>query len=108
MLLAAPLDSPSIVISDDDNDVQSTSLLLPSLLPPEILIKTSVKLAEMEKELQLGQCQNALAQLHSHLHSWVQILRDKYINICHQAPNTRSQNLLDHVSAKINISAGKY
>ena len=108
MLLAAPLDSPSIVISDDDNDVQSTSLLLPSSLPPEILIKTSVKLAEMEKELRLGQCQDALAQLRGHLHSRARILKDKYVNVCHQAPNTRSRNLLDRVLAKINASAGKY
>ena len=86
MLLTAPLNSPSIVISDDDNDVQSTSLLLPSSLPPEILIKTSVKLAEMEKELQLGQCQDALAQLCSHLHSQAQILKDKYINITIRLP----------------------
>ena len=106
-LLAAAPDSPSAVISDDDN-VQSTNLLLPSLLPPETLAKTSKKLVGMEKQLQLGQCQDALTQLHGHLHSRVRILKDKYVNVRHQAPNTRSHNLLDRISAKVNVSVEKY
>ena len=62
----------------------------------------------MEKELQLGQCQDALAQIRGYLHSWVRIFKDKYVNIRHQVPNTCSHNLLDRVSAKINTSAEKY
>ena len=107
MLLTTPLDSPSIVISEDE-DVQSTNLLLPSSLPPETFIKTSAKLVEMEKELRLGQCQDALSQLRGHLHSRARILKDKYVNVRHQAPNTRSRNLLDRLSTKINASAEKY
>ena len=98
----------SVVISDNDDDVHLTSLLLPSSLPQEVLAKTSPKLVQMEKELRLGQCQDALAQLRSHLHSRARIIKDKYINVRHQAPNTRSRGLLDRVLAKINASAERY
>ena len=49
-----------------------------------------------------------LAQIHGHLHSWAWIFKDKYVNIRHQVPNTHSRNLLDRISAKINMSAEKY
>lgn len=62
----------------------------------------------MERDLQLGQCQDALSQLRNHLHSRARILKDKYVNVRHQGPNTRSRSLLDRVSAKINALADKY
>ena len=85
-----------------------TTLLLPSSLPLEILAKTSPKLIEMEKELRLGQCQDALSMLRDHLHSRARVLKDKYINVCHQCPNTRSRGLVDRISAKIDMFAAKY
>ena len=107
MLATSPTSLP-IVISDDDDDVQSTTLLLPSSLPSEILVKTSPKLIEMEKELRLGQCQDALSMLRDHLHSQARVLKDKYINVRHQRPNTRSKGLIDRISAKIEMFAMKY
>lgn len=62
----------------------------------------------MEKELRLGQCQDGLSQLRDHLHSRARILKDKYVNVRHQVPNTRSRNLLERISAKINTSVEKY
>lgn len=107
LLLTVPSILPSAIDSDDD-DIQNTSLLLPSLLPPAILAKASPKIVKMEKELRLGQCQDSLTQLRGHLHSRSRILKDKYVNVRHQAPNTRSHSLLDRISAKIDISAEKY
>ena len=107
-LLAIPSTTSSVVILDNDDDVQLTNLLLPSSLPQEVLAKTSPKLVHMEKELRLGQCQDALTQLRSHLHSRARIVKDKYVNIRHQAPNTRSRSLLDRILVKINTSAERY
>jgi len=100
------LSSPDV--QDDDNDLKNTSLYLPSSLQPDILAKTSPKLVWMERELRHGQCQDALTQLQNNLHAWAQILKDKYVNVRHQVPNTRSRSFLDHVTAKIDTSADKY
>ena len=62
----------------------------------------------MERDLRLGQCQDALSKLRHHLHSRARVLVDKYINVRHQVPNTRSRSLLDRITAKINTSADKY
>ena len=108
VLLTVPPTSSPVVISDDGDDVHLTTLLLPSSLPSETLVKASPKLIEMEKELRLGQCQDALAQLRSHLHSRARVLKDKFVNVRHQGANTRSRGLLDRISAKIDMSAEKY
>ena len=99
---------PSTTAQDDEDNVQNSSLLFPSSLPQDILAETSPKLVRTERDLRLGQCQDALSQLHHHLNSRAQILKDKYINVCHQVPNTRSRNLLDCVLTKVNASANKY
>ena len=62
----------------------------------------------MEKELRLGQCKDALSTLHLNLHSKSRMLKDKFVNVRHQGPNTRSRELLDRVSARILASADKY
>lgn len=99
---------PSATTQDDGDDIQNASLLLPSSMPPDILAKTSPKLLRMERDLRLGQCQDALSQLREHLHSRARILKDKYVNVRHQVPNTRSNSLLDRVSVKVDASVSKY
>ena len=94
----------TVAISPDD-DVVDISLHLPSSLPPET---RASKLALMEKELRLGQCQDALSSLRLHLHSRSRILKDKYVNIRHQGPNTKSRELLDRVLDRISACADKY
>ena len=46
--------------------------------------------------------------LRDHLHSQARVLKDKYINVRHQRPNTRSKGLVDCISAKIETFAVKY
>ena len=98
----------SATTQDGEDDIQNTPLLLPSSLSQDILAKTSPKLIRMERDLRLGQCQDALSQLRHHLHSRARILKDKYVNVRHQIPNTRSRSLLDRVSTKIDALASKY
>ena len=62
----------------------------------------------MEKELRIGQCCDSLTQLRTKLNTQACLLKHKYINIRHQAPNTRSWNLLNRVNAKIEAIATKY
>ena len=52
---------PSTAAQDSEDDVHNSSLLLPSSLPPDILTATSPKLVRMERDLRLGQCQDALS-----------------------------------------------
>jgi len=46
--------------------------------------------------------------LRDHLHSQARVLKDKYINVRHQRPNTRYKGLVDRISAKIEMFAAKY
>ena len=62
----------------------------------------------MEKELRLGQCQDALSSLRLHLHSKSRLLKDKFVNVRHQGPHTKSRELVNRVSARISASADKY
>ena len=62
----------------------------------------------MEKELRLSQCHDALSSLRLHLHSKSRLLKDKYVNVRHQGPNTKSRALLDRVSAHISTAADRY
>ena len=62
----------------------------------------------MEKELRLGQCYDALLSLRNHLHSRSRLLKDKYINVRHQGPNTKSRGHLNRVSGHISTAAGRY
>lgn len=62
----------------------------------------------MERDLRLGQCHDALSSLRLHLHSRSRLLKDKYINVRHQGPNTKSQELLNRVSTQISTAADRY
>ena len=62
----------------------------------------------MEMELQIGQCCDSLTQLHTKLHAQTCLLKHKYVNVRHQAPNTRSRDLLNRVNTKIKAIATKY
>lgn len=62
----------------------------------------------MEINLRIGQCHDALVQLRTRLSARVRLLKYKYINVRHQASNTRSQNLLSHINQKIEVSSTKY
>ena len=92
----------------DFDDIQNSPLYLPSSLPPEILTKSSEQLVSMETKLQIGQCCNSLAQICTKLNAKARLLKFKYVNIRHQAPNTHSQNSLNHINTKIGALAVKY
>ena len=62
----------------------------------------------MEKELRLGQCYDALSSLRHNLHSRSRLLKDKYVNVRHQGPNTKSRGLVDRVAAQISTAADRY
>ena len=91
-----------------DDDVVDVSLCLPSSLPPKTCANSSPKLVQMERELCLGQCHDSLLSLQLHLHSRSQLLKDKYLNVHHQGPNTKSWKLVNWVSARISACADKY
>ena len=88
--------------------IQNIPLLLPSSLPPEYLDKCSKRLVVIETELCIGQCRNALSQLCTNLTAKTRLLKHKYINVRHQAPNTRSRDLVDQTRAKIDACTVKY
>ena len=90
------------------NDITDVSLSLPSSLSPDVRSKCLPKLATMEKELRLGQCYDALSSLRLHLHSRSRLLKDKYVNVWHQGPNTKSRELLGRLSARIATAASQY
>jgi len=95
--------------NDTDPDViHDAPLYLPSSLPPGTLIKCSERLVSMEIELRIGQCRDSLTQLRTKLNAQARLLKHKYVNIRHQAPNTRSQDLLKRINAKIESIANKY
>jgi hypothetical protein len=96
------------IAAPPDDDVANVSLCLPSSLSPELQAKCAPRLLLMEKELRLGQCQDALSSLRLNLHSRSRLLNDKYVNVRHQGPNTRSRKLLDRVSVRISTWADKY
>jgi len=62
----------------------------------------------MEKELRIGQCRDSLVQLRTKLNAQARLLKYKYVNVRHQALNTRSRNLLNRTNAKIQAIATKY
>ena len=62
----------------------------------------------MEKELRIGQCRDSLTQLCTKLTAQARLLRYKYVHARHQAPNTRSRNLLNRISAKIETIVARY
>lgn len=97
------LDPPS-----PDDDILNVSLHLPSSLSVDARAACSPKLVSMEKDLRLAQCYDALSSLRLHLHSMSRLLKDKYINIRHQGPNTKSRELLKSVSARITTATDRY
>ena len=95
-------------VPSPDDDVVNVSLFLPSSLSQDIRSKCSPKLFTMEKDLRLGQCYDALSSLRLQLHSRSRLLKDKYVNVRHQGPNTKSRELLNRVSTRISATADKY
>ena len=98
----------AVIDTSPDDDVVDASLHLPSSLPPEARANCAPKLVSMEKDLRLGQCQDALSSLRLHLHSRSRILKDKFVNVRHQGPNTKSRELVDRVSNRIEACVDKY
>lgn len=96
------------ITTPSDDDVANVSLHLPSSLSPDVRASCAPKLVLMEKELRLGQCYDALFSLRLYLHSRSRMLKDKYLNIHHQGPNTRSRESLGRVSARISTCVAKY
>ena len=100
---------PGISPTDSGTDaIQTTPLLLPSSLPPEYLDMCSKRLVVIETELRIGQCRSSLSQLCANLTAKTRLLKHKYVNVRHQGPNTRSRNLVDQTSAKIEACTVKY
>jgi hypothetical protein len=91
-----------------NDDVVNDSLSLPSSLSSDAREKCSRKLVAMEKDLRLGQCHDALSSLRLHLHSKSRLLKDKYVNVRHQGPNTKSRELLNRVSTRIRTATDRY
>ena len=90
-----------------DDDVLNVPLFLPSSLAHDTRSE-SPKLVTMEKDLRLGQCYDALDALRIHLHSRSRLLKDKYVNVRHQGPNTKSRELVSRVSSRISVAADRY
>ncbi|KAF9782642.1 hypothetical protein BJ322DRAFT_1022239 [Thelephora terrestris] len=103
-----PLLSQLPPTSTDPQTIQDAPLYLPSSLPPNALSECSKRLLFMEKELRIGQCRDCLVQLRTKLNALARLLKHKYVNIRHQASNTRSQDLVNHLRTKIDAVAGKY
>ena len=91
-----------------DDDVLKIPLFLPSSLPPNARSKCPPRLVAMEKDLRLGQCYDALASLRVHLHSRSRLLKDKYVNVRNQGPNTKSRELVNSVASRISVAADRY
>ena len=104
----APLLARLPETSADVDAVQDTPLYLPSSLPPNVLAKCSERLVSMEAELRIGQCRDSLLQLRTKLTAQACLLKYKYVHVQHQAPNTRSRNLLNRVNVKIKTITVKY
>lgn len=97
-----------LVPPSPNDDILDVPLSVPSSLSPDIRSKCSPKLAVMESELRLGQCHDSLSSLRHQLHSRSRLLKDKYVNVRSQGPNTKSQALLKRVSAHISTAADRY
>ena len=93
---------------EDVDAVQTTPLYLPSSLPLDVLDKSSKRLISMEAELWIGQCHDSLVQLRTKLTAQARLHKYKYVHVRHQAPNTRSRNLVNRVNAKIKTVVAKY
>ena len=91
-----------------DDDVDSVSLSLPSSLSDDSRANCPPKLVVMERDFRLAQCHDALTSLRLQLHSRSRLLKDKYVNVRHQGPNTKSNDLLSRVSARVNSAADWY
>ena len=92
----------------DIDAVQDTPLFLPSSLPCDVLVNCSMRLVSMEAQLRIGQCWDSLIQLCTKLTTQARLLKYKYIHVRHQASNTHSQNLVNHVNRKIKVATAKY
>ena len=103
-----PLLAQLPLIGQDPDTLHETPLFLPSSLPSETLSKCSRRLVSMEKELQIGQCCDSLAQLHIKLTAQAHLLKYKFVHVRHQVPNTRARNLLNCVNDKIEVFVAKY
>jgi hypothetical protein len=94
--------------SQDPDSIHETPLLLPSSLPPEVLSQCSPRLVSMESKLRIGQCRDSLTQLRTKLTAQARLLKYKFAHVRNQAPNTRSRNLLNRNTTKIDAIAAKY
>ena len=92
----------------DMDNVHTIPLYLPSSLPRDVLVMCSKRLISMEAELRIGQCHDSLVQLRTKLTAKARLLKYKYVHVRHQAPNTRSRNLLNRVDVKVETITAKY
>ncbi|KAF9780638.1 hypothetical protein BJ322DRAFT_1023868 [Thelephora terrestris] len=95
------LNSP---VPDSDDDFTETKFLLYGLDLEEQQHDTSLRLHPYS----IAQCHDALVQLRTRLSARVCLLKYKYVNVRHQAPNTRARNLLTRINNKIEVSSTKY
>ena len=98
----------SIVPPSPDDDVVNSPLFLPSSLSHDTRSKCSPRLVAMERDLRLSQCHDSLSLLRNHLHSRSRLVKDKYLNVRNQGPNTKSRELLNRASAQISAAADRY
>lgn len=94
--------------STDPDVIHDCPLYLPSALSADTRQSCSEKLVSMEKELRIGQCRDSLVQLRIKLNAKARLLNHKFVNVRHQLPNTRSQDLLSRTSTRIGAIAAKY
>ena len=85
---------------------EAFQLWLPSLVQRQV--PCDVKLKEIEWKLRIGQASDALEELRQGLRSQSYMLRFKDRFLRGQGANTRAQNCLKSVDAKIDASAAKY
>ena len=91
-----------------DDDVLDVPLYLPSSLPLDARSKCPPKLVAMEKAIRLAQCYDSLSSLRLQLHSRSRLIKDKYVNVRSQVPNTRSRGLITSVTSRVSDAADRY
>lgn len=106
--LIKPEDSPSIA-SQSTRAPESILLYMPSDIPKNIRATyCDVALAEMEADLRLACCADAIQELRRQLHLRVYLNKLKVKNITGQRGNTRARSMQDTVDEKVAAAAGAY
>lgn len=106
--LIKPEDSPSIS-SQSTRAPESILLYMPSDIPQNIRATyCDAALVEMEADLRLASCADAIQELRRLLHLRVYLNKLKIKNITGQRSNTRARSMQDTVDEKVAAAAGSY